>query len=215
MDRMDRIIIQSLLLALLLLLAMFMAACQEVQTTCNEIVPQQSSEPLPDVSPELVEDARYYAEAYGVSLSEAIRRLAEQNANAIGNLDSELTSRESATFGGLWIQNEPDYRIVVAFTRDGDKTIRPYLERTSVATTVKVCQVEKSLVELKKARKEAEEIVRELGFNPGSGTDLPNNIVQLYLTAKEIEELEIELEKAGLALPDNVELVAAAPARPA
>ena len=215
MDRMGRIIIQSLPLALLLLLAMFMAACQEVQATCAEIVPQQSPESLTDVSPELVEDAGYYADAYGVSLSEAIRILAEQNTNAIGNLDSELKSRESATFGGLWIQNEPDYRIVVAFTRDGEKTIRPYLERSSVATTVKVCQVDKTLVELSKARAEAEEMVEELGFKPASGTDLPNNMVQLYLTAKEIEELEIELEKAGLTLPDNVELVAAQPARPA
>ncbi|MYC08104.1 MAG: hypothetical protein F4X57_13185 [Chloroflexi bacterium] len=213
MRAIDRIIIQSLPLALVLLLAMSMAACQEVQATCTEIAPQQPPESLPDVSPALVEDARSYAEDYGVSLNEAIRRLSGQN--EIGNLGSELESGESATFGGLWIQNEPDYRVVVAFTKDGEKTIRPYLERTSVAATVKVCQVDKSLVELKKAREEAEEMVKGLGFNFGSGLDIPNNMVQLYLTEAKIEELEIELKKAGLTLPDNVELVAALPARPA
>ena len=192
---------------------MAIVACQEVQTTPTVIVLQRTPESLPDVSPALVKDARSYAEDYGVSLDEAIGRLAGQE--AIGALDQELQSRESATFGGLWIQNKPDYRIVVAFTRDGEETIRPCLEGTSVFGIVEVRQVKKSLVELRRARDEAKEMVKELGFKPGSGLDIPNNMVQLYLTAKEIEQLEMDLRKAGLTLPDNVELVAAAPAAPA
>ena len=204
---------QSLSLALLLFLVMAIVACQEVQTTPTVIVLQRTPESLPDVSPALVEDARSYAEDYGVSLDEAIGRLAGQE--AIGALGQELQSRESATFGGLWIQHNPDYRIVVAFVRDGEETIRPYLEGTSVSGIVEVRQVKKSLVELRRTREKAKEMVKELGFKPGSGLDIRNNMVQLYLTAKEIEELEMDLRKAGLTLPDNVELVAAAPAAPA
>ena len=210
---MNRMLLQSLSLTLLLFLAMVAAACQEVQTTPTVIVLQKDPESLSDVSPELVEDARSYVEDYGVSLDEAVGILAGQE--AIGDLGYALESGEIATFGGLWIQHEPDYRIVVAFTRDGEETIRPYLEGTSVTGIVEVRQVEKSLVELRKARKEAEAMVKELGFNFGSGLDIRNNVVQLYLTGAEIEELEVELKKAGLTLPDNVELVAAAPARPA
>ena len=209
----NKMALQSSSLALLLFLAMPIVACQEVQTTPTVIVLQRTPESFSDVSPALVKDARSYAEDYGVSLDEAIGRLAGQE--AIGALDQELQSGESATFGGLWIQNEPDYRIVVAFTRDGEETIRPYLEGTSVSGIVEVRQVKKSLVELVRARDEAKEIVNELGFRPGSGLDIHNNMVQLYLTAAKIEELEIELRKAGLTLPDNVELVAAAPPAPA
>ena len=210
---MCRTLLQPLSFALLLFMAMVIAACQEVQTTPTVIVLQRDADSLSDVSPEIVEDARDYAEAYGVSLDEAIGILAGQE--AIGDLGYALQSSEIATFGGLWIQHEPDYRIVVAFTRDGEETIRSYLEGTSVTGIVEVRQVEKSLVELGRAREEAEAMVRELGFNFGSGLDIRNNMVQLHLTGAEIEELEVELKKAGLTLPDNVELVAAAPARPA
>ncbi|MXY45589.1 MAG: hypothetical protein F4Y44_01135 [Chloroflexi bacterium] len=194
-------------------MAMVVAACQEVQTKSTVIVLQRDPESLSDVSPALVEDARSYAEDYGVSLDEAIGILAQQE--AIGALGDELESGESATFGGLWIQHEPDYRVVAAFTRDGEETIRPYLKGASVSGIVEVRQVEKSLVELRRAREEAETMVKELGFNFGSGLDIPNNIVQLYLTAAKIEELEISLKNAGLTLPNRVQLVASAPARPA
>ena len=196
-----------------IILAMAIVACQEVQTTPTVIVLQLTPESFTDVSPALVEDARYYADAYGVSLNEAVGRLAGQE--AISDLGWELESNESATFGGLWIQHEPDYRVVVAFTKDGEETIRPYLEGTSVYGIVEVRQVEKSLVELSRARAKAEQMVKGLDFSFGSGMDIRNNMVQLYLTEEEIEELEIKLRKAGLTLPDNVELVAAAPAAPA
>ena len=211
MDRMSTL--QSLSLTLLLFWAMTIAACQEVQTTSTENVPVSAPLSTQDVSPALLKDARSYAEDFGVSLDEAIGRLAGQE--AIDALDQELQSKESATFGGLWIQNEPKYRIVVAFTRNGEETIRPYVEGTAVAAIVEVRQVEKSLVELRRAREDAKEMVKELGFKPGSGLDIPNNVVQLYLTAKEIEKLEMDLRKAGLTLPDNVELVAEAPPAPA
>ena len=184
-----------------------------VQITGAESAPLDTSEATPDVSPALLMDARSYAADYGVELDEAIGILIGQE--AIGELDQELQSSESATFGGLWIQNEPDYRVVVAFTREGEETIRPYVDGSSVADIVEVRQVEMSLVELKKARREAVSMVKELGFKASSGIDLPNNMVELYLTAKEIEKLEIELQKSGLTLPNRVELVEESPPSPA
>ena len=189
----------------LLIVALVIVACQDVQITGAEGVPLDTPESTPDVSPALLMDARSYAADYGVELDEAIGRLIGQE--AIGELDQELQSNESATFGGLWIQSEPDYRVVVAFTRDGEETIRPYVDGTSVADIVEVRQVEMSLVELRKARGKAVAMVKELGFRASSGIDVPNNMVRLYLTAKEIEKLEMELQKSGLTLPDRVELV--------
>ena len=197
----------------LLIVALVIVACQDVQITGAESAPLDTSEATPDVSPALLMDARSYAADYGVELDEAIGILIGQE--AIGELDQELQSSESATFGGLWIQNEPDYRVVVAFTREGEETIRPYVDGSSVADIVEVRQVEMSLVELKKARREAVSMVKELGFKASSGIDLPNNMVELYLTAKEIEKLEIELQKSGLTLPNRVELVEESPPSPA
>ena len=128
---------------LFLFLAVVIAACQEVKTTSTEIVLLRTAESLSNVSPSLVEDARSYAEGYGVRLDEAVGRLVQQE--AIGTLVDELEPDESATFGGLWIKHEPDSRMVVAFTRDGEKTIRPHLEGAPVTGVVEVRQVEKSL----------------------------------------------------------------------
>ena len=66
------------------------------------------------------------AKDYGVTLEEAVRRLRLQN--ALPRLEPELRKKEADTFAGLWIQHEPDLRLVVLFTRDGEKTIQPYID---------------------------------------------------------------------------------------
>ena len=52
-------------------------------------------------SPALVRDAQIYAAQHDVELTEAITRLLEQD--SVANLDADLLSNESGTFGGLWI----------------------------------------------------------------------------------------------------------------
>jgi hypothetical protein len=50
----------------------------------------------------------------------------------------ELEQNEGGTFAGLWIQHEPAYRVRVAFNRDGEETIRPYVGGTPLAGLIKV-----------------------------------------------------------------------------
>jgi hypothetical protein len=93
------------------------------------------AEPQPDTS--LQEDphmiiAKGYALRYGVSIDEALLRLELQN--SFPELEPQLESNEPATFGGLWIQHEPEYKIVVAFTRDGEKTIARYSDYIPIKT---------------------------------------------------------------------------------
>jgi hypothetical protein len=92
-------------------------------------------------------DANEYARQFEVSQGEAIQRLRYQE--AIGELAAALEENEADTFGGLWIQHEPDYRIVVRFTRDGRETIRPYIEGEPYAHLVGVRGAEYTLAELR------------------------------------------------------------------
>jgi hypothetical protein len=62
----------------------------------------------------LIDDATAYAAQYGVSVDEGIRRFVL--VRAAGDLESALLAEESATFAGLWIQHEPEFRVVVRFT---------------------------------------------------------------------------------------------------
>ena len=92
-------------------------------TMMNMLTPEEMPE---GISTALARDARMYAEQHDVELSEAITRLLMQD--SVGELDVDLLSNESGTFGGLWIQNEPEYRVVVAFTKDGERTIAEYVK---------------------------------------------------------------------------------------
>ena len=71
----------------------------------------------------LCRDAQQYAEEMGVDVEEAMRRLALQD--PIGELNATLAARESDTFGGLWVEHQPEYKVVVLFTRNGEETLRP------------------------------------------------------------------------------------------
>ena len=74
--------------------------------------------------------AEEMAAQWGVPADEAYQRLRVED--AIGTLQTELAVWEVDTFAGLWIEHEPGYAVVVAFTRDGEKTLKPYLEGRSI-----------------------------------------------------------------------------------
>lgn len=69
----------------------------------------------------MLEDAGMMAVEMGISVDEAVKYLSLQE--NIGRLDAQLMKQEENSFAGLWIEYEPEYRVVVAFTEDGETTI--------------------------------------------------------------------------------------------
>jgi hypothetical protein len=84
----------------------------------------------PEVLEVLEQDARLYAKEQDIPVEEAERRLRLGHCftDDLADLERALRNKEANTLAGLWIQNHPEYRYVVLFTRDGEETIRPYLE---------------------------------------------------------------------------------------
>lgn len=154
----------------------------------------------PRVSDALRRDAETMAEQLGISVDEAIRR--SKLNDPIGTLQVELQRREADTFAGLWIQHEPAYRVVVAFTRDGKETIRPYVENTPLSDQIEVRTAEATLVELRAAQQEAGRLMDELGLNVASGINVQENQVELYVTDRSL--FDATLQEAGVQLPDHV-----------
>jgi hypothetical protein len=154
-----------------------------------------SDDPLPT-------DAQAYAERFGVSQSEALQRLRFQE--AIGELNAALMS-EWRTFAGLWIEHEPGYQIVVAFTvAEGEEILQPHIADRPFADYITVRQHRYTLVELEAAQREALTMVAEQLddlFVVGD-VDVPNN--QATLVVGNPELLLAEIEAAGLSLPEAV-----------
>ena len=128
-------------------------------TPINTLTPEEIPE---GVSPALAQDAQMYAADFGVELAEAIRRLTLQGPT--GKLGATLESKEAETLGGFWIQHEPEYRVVAAFTRDGEETIAKYVQDGPLLEIIEVRTVDATLEELKRSQREAGVIVRGWGF---------------------------------------------------
>jgi hypothetical protein len=159
------------------------------------------STPTPTLpSPALRQDAAAYAEAYDVSGDEAVRRLSLQD--DIGDLNARLTAEEVDTFGGLWIQHEPDYRVLVLFTRNGRRTLRKYVKGGPLACITEARKAEATWAELESLQTATIQMLERIGSGAGTGIDVKNNCVALM--AANPAALQSKLDVAGERLPDHV-----------
>ena len=136
---------QLLLSVLLLGVGAPPALAQKAERSLAEACPKLTKEEIAAIENykgEFAENA-LYARAYCVSVKEAERRMAIQlrgsvgpkarpgrparpPEESIGALNGTLQEKEAGTFAGLWIEHQPDYRVVVAFTRNAAATLAKY-----------------------------------------------------------------------------------------
>jgi len=150
--------------------------------------------------------AEGYARRYGVSTDEALFRLDLQN--SFPDLESQLESNEAATFAGLWIQHEPEYKIVVAFTRNGDETIKKYSSSIppKVAPYIEVRTAGKSLAGLLDDQEALVSSLNRQGIRADSRVDVKNNCVSIDI-AKEDEARFKAAEQSGeLEIPEGTKI---------
>ena len=160
----------------------------------------ENAEPLGEEAQ--IVDAHLYASRYGIDLEEALRRLQLQD--AVDGLEAALIEQEGDTFAGLWIQHEPEFRIVVAFTRDGEETIQPYIEDKPFADVVEVRTADATLEELKAAEEATYLALCDLDLDVlvGSLINVTKNRVELLVTDQ--AKFDAALRKADIQLLKRV-----------
>lgn len=156
-----------------------------------------------DVQDPIVRDAMSYAADYNVPLDEAMRRLRLQD--IVGDLDAALTSKEQATFAGLWIQHTPEFRVVVQFTRNGEATVQPYVKGGPLASLVEIRQANVSLLQLTAAQAQAARVVREVGVALNTDINVMENRVKVHVTNR--TQLNTALRNANKHLSDSTDVV--------
>jgi len=67
-----------------------------------------------------------YAQTFGVTVQEAEGRLARRR--EIGALNARLEQEQADTFGGMYVEHGPVYRVVVRFTADSAATLARYTQ---------------------------------------------------------------------------------------
>ncbi|MEH6759220.1 MAG: hypothetical protein V7676_17185 [Parasphingorhabdus sp.] len=161
-----------------------------------------------------------YARSYCVSVEEAHRRIELQlrgsigprtepgpppvpdapDAN-IGAIQGTLHQNEPDTFAGLWIQHEPTYGVVVAFTRDATTTLAKY---TSDPLYIPVERPGPTVIELRATQKRiADEMIR-LGINwYGAGSNIMTGVVEIEL-GQSADPIRAAAARGEFDLPDYV-----------
>lgn len=179
-----------------LLLILLLAACAPA-------APAALEEPTPTPSAAELQDAQYYADEMGITLEEALARLSVQNDEAISTLQTQLHANEAATFAGLWLQHEPDFRVVVAFTRDGEETIQKYVTDDNPLTQlIEVRQVPYTYAQLEADQQEAFRILDALNLSAGGGIMVMDNQVVIDITDR--AAFDAALAAADVTLPESV-----------
>jgi hypothetical protein len=148
-------------------------------------------------------DIQRYADYYGVSFEEADYRLQMQD--ALGGWQSELAERERDTFAGFWIQNVPEYRFVVMFTRDGERIIEPYLEGKPYAHLVEIRGARRTLAELHDIREAFLPTLEKIGVPFDHSINVENNRVEIYVLNN--DAFLDALNKRDIVLPNYVTVV--------
>ncbi len=156
-----------------------------------------------DMDDPLVRDAMAFAEHQGITLEEAVLRLEHQQ--TIGDIQPLLEADLPETYGGLWVEHQPEYRIVIALTDGDESTIRPYIEGKPWAEFVEVQHVEHSLSDLKDAQAVAIGAAKDINIAVSTAIDVILNRVEIIVGNPDL--FRADLATAGIELPEPVEIL--------
>ena len=155
------------------------------------------------ISDAMLQDAQMMASEMNISLEEAVNRFSFQE--SIGHLAATLSEKESETFAGLWIEYEPEYRVVTLFTRNGKATIQPYIQGTALEELIDVETAKRSLKELENLQQEISQLSDEIGLSISSGINIRENRVEIYLTDQKL--WESKLAEHNQQVPEGIEVI--------
>jgi len=153
--------------------------------------------------------------SYGflVDVESAMRREVEmqrmQWQETIGEVQPVLMADLPGTYGGLWVEEQPDYRIVIALTEGDLETIRPYLAGYEWADFVEVQPVNYTLEELRADQIVASQAAETVQVLATTAVDIVNNRVELIVGNPGL--FYTDLDQAGIELPESVVVLVSDP----
>lgn len=119
----------------------------------------------------------WYARDQCVSMAEARRRMDIQNSKAVQAVLETIERQEGANFAGVWLQHQPRYGYVVAFTRDAAATLRRY---TTDPIFIPVERPGSSKLVLDKERERLSALLHRYGAKPDwSSVDIQKGLVEI------------------------------------
>jgi hypothetical protein len=202
-------------LNLLVLLSITLLAVLGILSGCgNKANSGQSSPVSSPASPDkasdeaLRRDAEIIAQKSGLTADEALHQLELQQAFSDLNLGPQLENNEAGTFGGLWIQHQPQYKLVVAFTRDGEAAMQKYMPSipAEIAPYIEIRTVKYSQANLLKDQQKITAALGNLGIPCDSATYIMDNNVRISIAKAKQSDFEKAVQSGQLEVPETVKV---------
>ncbi|MBX9400876.1 hypothetical protein K4L06_06090 [Lysobacter sp. BMK333-48F3] len=143
---------------------------------------------------EPVQFVRDYAAARGVTIVEARQQLSISDQAIEVKLKAE--AEFPGTFGGLYIQNTPNYRVIVKFSRDAETSLRAL---TSNPAFVAV-QSPYSIRELEAKGRQIEAILDAEGIESSTNVDPKETELRVWVDEAKVEAVRALLLERGVDL---------------
>ena len=122
------------------------------------------------------------------------------------SLEPELSAKYPDTFGGLWVEYNPKFHFVVAFTSGGEEAVQPYRQGL-LADAIEVRTVKNSYRSLQKAQTDIMTALNSLKIEFNSGIMTMDNVVELDITKTDMPGLNDAVQSGQLLIPDCVKIV--------
>jgi hypothetical protein len=151
-------------------------------------------------------DAEIYAKNAGISVDEANRQF--QISDTAGILQADLIANEADTFAGLWIEHSPEFKVVVLFTGNPRKTIKPYLEKEymtkELAAVLDLRTAKVSLAELETTQEKLLSSLRDLRVRFELELNTMENNIKLGIGEDDKPSFDLAVQNGSLQVPDYV-----------
>lgn len=150
------------------------------------------------------QDLAAISEATGVSVEELKEQMAYED--QISELQARLNANEADTFAGLWIERQPAYQIVVAFTENGEQTVSNYLDADdSLWDVLAIREATYSEAQLQADQQRLNDMLGNATFDWASYVDIMSNQVFLEPVSESVWNEFIAANEIDL--PDSVQLL--------
>ncbi len=152
----------------------------------------------------LQRDTAWYANEFGLSYDEAEYRLSLLDGFRL--LQQVLREKEAATFGGLWLQHEPSFKVYIRFTNDGEEAIARYLGDNPLKDFVVIVKNSaNSLESLIETQTEVAATLHKLNLEFDHDIKVQTGRMQIFV--KDIGLFHSQLDKASTTLPATVDII--------
>jgi hypothetical protein len=119
-----------------------------------------------------------FAEAWGVSADDARKQLAAQD--DAGRLQATLSDAAGDVFGGMWIDHDPSFQIVVRTLPGSEARIQPYIDQAGLTDVTRIEAATYTFQQLEKDQASLDALI-PARVNFASGIDVSLGRVQVWV----------------------------------